>query len=875
MELVYDCKCRSCGDKTRKEGSNFICRSCGSIWPIITEDSLRVKLENAWDALRTGDFDKSSIMFDDIIYDEKQNFEAHWGKALAENGIQFVTDLNEHKKVPTCNNITESSFLTNKDVKEAISLAPKEISEDYKQRSEKIEEIRLEWLKKVSKEPPYDVFICFKDSDKENGIERTDDSIVAQDIYTYLVDKGYKVFYSRVSLSGILAEHYEPYVYNAIKTAKVMVVYGQKAEYFNSVWLRNEWKRFGKRIENGEKHKNSLVVAYENVDVSELPAALKSRQCINMAGTTAFVSLANHIDKIIEISQDGVHLDRIKIKGGKISKKAAHISVNSIEKREIGAGAIAEADISETQRLSLINTYLGMGDFKECEKLIEDVLFDNPGCAQAIWYSILAKNNVKNENYLVSLLTSENVDFKGVELLDSLLNCSSQNFAKHILDLLYSVKIGSDELQSVIFKTILPYSYADRDSNIKKAFQNVIAKRHFKTFDVLLTTLNPDEVDRYIEYNFTFVKYLNDDNLKIKYLDDILSVDEGNIEALKLKLSIDLTRDTDVDVLIKDLENVLKYSTSPGHEVVGMINSYAISAHPWMSSNILFLKQLLRYYTGELKDIIPKLISIAQRLLEAGYPSDAEYYFNLIRSADPNCADAIWGLCLVKVGAKNEADIQNRPTLIKSFSEFNTYLALVDQARQMECIRIAQNQEDRLKLKQKNKEDLLKDKISKKEASIQEYLRQEKNGKTINSSSRTEYKKKTLWSKIQVFTLITLVTLLVTFVSYVINTKGTSALGAVSFMWILFIIGFIFCWVISIPGVYGMCNENIFLTVVCTLLWLIAIFCPLIYWIKTSLKYNDQKNGMKKAVSSVKKKRKAEEAELKALKKEMEKMLKA
>ena len=88
----------------------------------------------------------------------------------------YVTDLDENKKVPTCNSISEFSFIESKDVQKAISLAPKDIAETYKKQAEQIEGIRLEWMKKASKEKPYDVFICFKDSDRERGLERTDDS---------------------------------------------------------------------------------------------------------------------------------------------------------------------------------------------------------------------------------------------------------------------------------------------------------------------------------------------------------------------------------------------------------------------------------------------------------------------------------------------------------------------------------------------------------------------------------------------------------------------------------------------------------------------------------------------------------------------------
>ena len=262
MELK---KCEICGGTVVREGNFYVCEYCGNRWEIDSANDIHaVDRANAWSALRDGDFEKAAELFENIIIKEPGNHEAYWGRALSLGGIVYVTDLNENKKVPTCNNITEDSILKSKDVQKAIDLAPADIAEGYRQQAEYIDRVRIEWLEKASKEPEYDVFISFKDSDRENGIERTQDSIDAQDLYNALVAEGYKVFFSRISLRDKISEQYEPYIYNAIKTSKVMIVFGEKPEYFSSVWIKNEWSRFKTRIEKGEKHKNSLAVVYNS-----------------------------------------------------------------------------------------------------------------------------------------------------------------------------------------------------------------------------------------------------------------------------------------------------------------------------------------------------------------------------------------------------------------------------------------------------------------------------------------------------------------------------------------------------------------------------------------------------------------------------------
>lgn len=318
-------RCKSCGGELNRVGNYYVCKFCGNKWMIDADNDVHViDRANAWSALRDCDFERAVELFENIIFKESENHEAYWGRALASAGIMYVTDFHDNKKVPTCNSISENSFIDSRDITKAIELAPKDIAETYRDQAEQIEAIRSEWVKKASQEPAYDIFICYKDSDRERGIDRTDDSYDAQELYNALVEEGYKVFFSRVSLRNKISEHYEPYIYNAIKTSKVMIAFGEKTEYFSSVWVKNEWMRFRKRIENGEKHTNSLVVAYKNLDPTELPSGLRSRQCMNADDITFFDDLKNHIDRIInpdhEILSAGASAQTTSVGNSKKSK---------------------------------------------------------------------------------------------------------------------------------------------------------------------------------------------------------------------------------------------------------------------------------------------------------------------------------------------------------------------------------------------------------------------------------------------------------------------------------------------------------------------------------------------------------------------------
>lgn len=685
--------CKTCGGPVSRTGNYYVCEYCRNKWEIDSGNDVHaVERANAWSTLRDGDFEKAAELFENIIIKEAKNHEAYWGRALALAGIVYVTDMNENKKVPTCNNITENSFMNDKDVQKAISLAPADIADGYKQQAEYIEKVRVEWLEKASKEPSYDVFISFKDSDRENGIERTQDSIDAQDLYNALVAEGYKVFFSRISLRDKIAEQYEPYIYNAIKTAKVMIVFGEKAEYFNSVWIKNEWSRFKTRIEKGEKHKNSLVVVYKNINPGDLPVVLKSRQCLNASEMTFLPDLSRHIKRVVEESKRNVHLEKIEIVGGQIAKKATTLTVNSVQTREIGAGAIAETSISEKQSISLIKTYLEECQWQEASRLVDDVLFNNPSCAEAIWYKLLATYQAASNESLAKKLDRFNSNDYGI--VEKALNCASKEFAEEILLFLYKTETNvSDSTYKKILDTILPFSFSKRQDNIDSAFKGVIEHSKFESFKLLLNTLSSSDVDKYITYNNDYYDKTKSWKEAFECSNNVLKVDEGNLHALKGVLWYHWYNFASTETFIKHFETILKYASSPNDVVRKFLELFSKRLND--ARHCDYIKQFLRYYNDDISSLKDVLITLCNRIIGQGLFKEAEYFLNLILSFDANNADVYWAICLMKVEAKTEAEITAKDNLLRDVPEFNRYLTLVSNERRKKCISIAREQEER------------------------------------------------------------------------------------------------------------------------------------------------------------------------------------
>ena len=104
-----------------------------------------------------------------------------------------------------------------------------------------------------------------------------------------------------------------------------MIVFGEKPEYFNSVWVKNEWMRFRKCIESGEKHSNSLVVAYKNISPNDLPIGLRSRQCLDASRMDFLDNLKKHIASVIKAEKTIKSEKKSTERKEKISKETKEI----------------------------------------------------------------------------------------------------------------------------------------------------------------------------------------------------------------------------------------------------------------------------------------------------------------------------------------------------------------------------------------------------------------------------------------------------------------------------------------------------------------------------------------------------------------------
>lgn len=292
-------KCKMCGgDIEVVEGSNIgKCLYCKSTMTLPSVDNEKLlNLYNRANNLRlSNEFDKAYGVYETILEIDENQLEAHWGLILCRYGVEYVDDPKTKKKMITCHRTKYESVLTDPDYKIIISKAYGEALNIYKEEAKTISNIQKKALEISNNEEDYDIFICYKEGDI-NG-DRTPDSVIAQDIYNKLTDLNYKIFFARITLADKLGEEYEPYIFSALNSSKVMLVVGTNADNLNSVWVKNEWSRYLDLIKN--KKKKVLIPVYSKMDAYELPEEFSMLQALCIDKVGSMQDLITAVGKII------------------------------------------------------------------------------------------------------------------------------------------------------------------------------------------------------------------------------------------------------------------------------------------------------------------------------------------------------------------------------------------------------------------------------------------------------------------------------------------------------------------------------------------------------------------------------------------------
>ena len=372
-------KCKMCGGDLDVQGGVTVaeCEYCGTkqTLPKAADENLQ-NLYNRANTLRIkSEFDKAEKIYEKIIQSDSTESEAYWGLILCRYGIEYVDDPKTFKKIPTCHRASYDSIIADEDYKAALANADMHQRILYEEQAKEIDSIQREILALAQKEESYDVFICYKETDK-NG-KRTQDSVIANDIYYQLKNEGYKVFYAAITLEGKLGSAYEPIIFAALNSAKVMLAIGTKPEYFNAVWVKNEWSRFLKIIKNDRT--KLLIPCFKDMDAYELPEEFAHLQAQDMSKIGFISDIVRGIKKVIKKDEP---------------------NTTRSEKQATDSRIHDAPNVAPLLRRAFL--FLEDGDFDRADDFCEQVLNLDPENATAYLYKLMVDYKVRKREELVN-----------------------------------------------------------------------------------------------------------------------------------------------------------------------------------------------------------------------------------------------------------------------------------------------------------------------------------------------------------------------------------------------------------------------------------------------------------------------------------------
>lgn len=368
-------KCKMCGGSLEVEKGQTICECeyCGTKQTVsATDDEIVTNLYNRANNLRIKcEFDKAQEIYEKIVAKNPNEAEAYWGIVLCKYGIEYVEEPKTYKRVPTCHRTQLESVLTDVDYISAIENADYNQRLIYEQEAKEIDKLQKDILSIVHNEKPFDVFICYKETD-ENG-KRTVDSVLANDIYYQLTQEGLKVFYAAITLENKLGQEYEPYIFSALNSAKVMLVVGTKPENFNAVWVKNEWSRYLKLMSNDRS--KTLIPCFRDMDAYDLPDEFSHLQAQDM-GKIGFINdIVRGIKKLVAPAKE--------LPTNKVVVESNNTDIAPLLKRAF--------------------IFLEDGNWKDADEYCERVLDLDPECAMAYLGKLMAELKVRKQEDLAKL----------------------------------------------------------------------------------------------------------------------------------------------------------------------------------------------------------------------------------------------------------------------------------------------------------------------------------------------------------------------------------------------------------------------------------------------------------------------------------------
>ena len=434
-------KCKMCGGTLEINNNETVatCEYCGTqqTLPRLDDDRRANLYDRANHFRRNNEFDKAMGIYERILNEDNTDAEAYWSLVLCSYGIEYVEDPSSHKRIPTVNRAQFTSVFDDDNYKSALLYADRYQRSIYEEEAKAINEIQKGILAISQKEEPFDVFICYKETD--NNGRRTPDSVLANELYHELTKEGFKVFFARITLEDKIGSAYEPYIFAALNSAKVMVVLGTKPEFFTSVWVRNEWSRYLGLIKQGQK--KMLIPAYKDMDPYDLPEEFSHLQAQDMSKLGFMQDLIRGIKKIIQAEEP---------------------KVTAVKETVIASGNVNIAPL-----LKRVFMFLEDGDWESADEYCEKVLDVDPENALAYLGKLLSELRVEKQE----LLKYEAEPFDESNNYQKVMRFADEKLKTELISYIEHIKIRNENarIESIYNRAKIAMEVADTEGAYKEA----------------------------------------------------------------------------------------------------------------------------------------------------------------------------------------------------------------------------------------------------------------------------------------------------------------------------------------------------------------------------------------------------------------------
>ncbi|MBQ1658398.1 MAG: toll/interleukin-1 receptor domain-containing protein [Clostridia bacterium] len=318
-------KCKICGSTVSSDGSSkvYTCKKCGleQSLPDYCSEHVSFLYGRANHYFRTKRFYKALQIFQQIAAESPDDCEAYRSIVLSRYGISYTSENEIYSKEPRINIVRSDSILNDPNYIKAISLADKERRSFYIKEAEKIEKINQEILELAQTAPSFDVIIEYRGHDSKN--RHTPEKEVAERIYSQLKEEGFSVYNRQINALDPSELSYDAYLYKALYSAKIMLIFASKPEYFNDTKIVNEWSIFSERMRN--KEKKIIVNCISEINENDIPEELNRNMVYNFTDYT----FRREITELTEQVVNGTLL----LRAGKIdsdNEESIHRRINEI-----------------------------------------------------------------------------------------------------------------------------------------------------------------------------------------------------------------------------------------------------------------------------------------------------------------------------------------------------------------------------------------------------------------------------------------------------------------------------------------------------------------------------------------------------------------